>query len=55
MSSTCPECTKDVPVKPDARVTSIVACPGCDAELEVVTADPFVLALAPQIEEDFGE
>lgn len=55
MSSTCPECTKEVPVRPDARVTSIVMCPGCDAELEVVGGDPVLLALAPEIEEDFGE
>jgi alpha-aminoadipate/glutamate carrier protein LysW len=53
--STCPECTKEVPVKQDARITTIVACPGCDAELEVIAADPVVFALAPQIEEDFGE
>jgi len=52
---TCPECTKDVPVRSGARVTTIVACPTCDAELEVIGADPVILAIAPQIEEDFGE
>jgi alpha-aminoadipate carrier protein LysW len=52
--STCPDCTAVVPAG-DARVASIVVCPGCQAELEVIGVDPVEYALAPDIEEDFGE
>ena len=53
--STCPDCTEAVPSTDDVRVTSIVECPGCQAELEVIGVDPVEYALAPDIEEDFGE
>jgi alpha-aminoadipate carrier protein LysW len=53
--STCPDCTEGVPSARDVRVMSIVECPGCQAELEVISVDPVEYALAPDIEEDFGE
>ncbi|MBO4270537.1 lysine biosynthesis protein LysW [Microbispora triticiradicis] len=53
--STCPDCTEVVPTSSDLRVTSIVVCPACQAELEVIGLDPAEFALAPEIEEDFGE
>ena len=33
----------------------ILDCPDCGAELEVRSVNPLVLALAPQVEEDWGE
>ncbi|MEU3844537.1 lysine biosynthesis protein LysW [Streptomyces sp. NPDC028635] len=54
-TNTCPECTATVPTAPDLRVTSIVVCPGCQVELEIICLDPVEFALAPEIEEDFGE
>jgi alpha-aminoadipate/glutamate carrier protein LysW len=30
-------------------------CPACQAELEVIGVEPVEFALAPEIEEDFGE
>ncbi|GAB1326048.1 MULTISPECIES: hypothetical protein [Streptomyces] len=54
-TSTCPECEEIVPTAPDARVTSIVVCPACQVELEIIGLDPAEFALAPEIEEDFGE
>jgi alpha-aminoadipate carrier protein LysW len=30
-------------------------CPECTVALEVVGLDPLVLALAPEVEEDWGE
>jgi alpha-aminoadipate/glutamate carrier protein LysW len=33
----------------------ILDCPDCGAELEVRSVRPLVLALAPQVEEDWGE
>jgi alpha-aminoadipate carrier protein LysW len=54
MSSTCPQCTADVAVD-GPIVNSVVACPTCNAELEVVGLEPVTLALAPEVEEDWGE
>ena len=52
--ATCTEC--------DARIQANVAlpgeildCPDCGAELEVRSVSPLVLALAPTVEEDWGE
>jgi alpha-aminoadipate/glutamate carrier protein LysW len=53
--STCPDCTAAMPESPDLRVMSIVVCPACPAELEVISLEPTEYALAPEIEEDFGE
>lgn len=53
--SSCPECATGVAVAEHARVTSIVVCPACEVELEVVGLAPVTLALAPELEEDFGE
>ncbi|WP_394823054.1 lysine biosynthesis protein LysW [Pendulispora albinea] len=51
----CPECTATIEVSQDTRVSEVVECAGCGCELEVVAKDPIVLALAPEIEEDWGE
>lgn len=37
------------------QVSEIVECSECAVELEVVTADPLALTLAPEVEEDWGE
>lgn len=54
VNATCTEC--------DARIQANVAlpgeildCPDCGAELEVRSVSPLVLALAPTVEEDWGE
>lgn len=54
VNATCTEC--------DARITATVAlpgeildCPDCGAELEVRSVTPLVLAVAPSVEEDWGE
>lgn len=54
-TSTCPDCTASVPTDDGLRVMSIVVCPACKVELEVINVDPPEFALAPEIEEDFGE
>ena len=54
-AAACPDCAEEVPVAAGLRVTSVVICPSCDAELEVISLGPVELALAPEIEEDFGE
>ncbi len=55
MAPTCPGCESDVRVDGPLVQNEIIECDQCRAELEVVAADPVVLALAPEVEEDWGE
>jgi alpha-aminoadipate/glutamate carrier protein LysW len=52
---TCPECEHEVQINDAARLNEIVECAGCRNELEIVALSPVVLALAPEVEEDWGE
>ncbi|MCW2934457.1 MAG: lysine biosynthesis protein LysW [Actinomycetia bacterium] len=52
---TCPECENEVQVSHSVRLNEIIECAGCRSELEIVALNPGVLALAPEIEEDWGE
>jgi alpha-aminoadipate/glutamate carrier protein LysW len=54
MTATCPECHATIELSPGIE-PEVVACPDCGAELEVVSIDPPSLALAPEVEEDWGE
>lgn len=54
VTTECTECA--------AAITASIALPGeildcsdCGAELEVRSVSPLVIALAPQVEEDWGE
>ncbi|WP_081851672.1 lysine biosynthesis protein LysW [Deinococcus sp. RL] len=52
----CPEC--DAPLAafaPDTIEGELLPCPDCGAELEVVSVSPPAVALAPSVEEDWGE
>jgi alpha-aminoadipate carrier protein LysW len=51
----CPECDAQVNVSVESRAGEILVCSECQAELEVVTVNPVMLALAPDVEEDWGE
>ncbi|HEX6290610.1 MAG TPA: lysine biosynthesis protein LysW [Herpetosiphonaceae bacterium] len=53
--SNCPECDAQVSITADARVGEIVTCPDCQTELEILGLDPAELALAPEVDEDWGE
>lgn len=55
MTATCPECEGTVEVTADVRPSEITQCPECSSELEVIGLEPVMLALAPEIEEDWGE
>jgi len=55
MIAACPECAAEVTLPEDTMESEIVACPECGAELEVVSLAPPTLALAPEVEEDWGE
>ena len=51
----CPECEDEVPISHSVRLNEIIECAGCRSELEIVALSPAVLALAPEVEEDWGE
>jgi alpha-aminoadipate carrier protein LysW len=51
----CPECEAPLTLTDDLIDGEIVPCADCGAELEVLTVEPLTLALAPQIQEDWGE
>lgn len=52
---TCPECESDVTAPEAPRLSEILECGDCRSELEVVALEPMMVALAPEIEEDWGE
>lgn len=51
---TCPECDGALTLTQPER-GEIIECPDCGAELEVLSTEPLELALAPEVEEDWGE
>jgi alpha-aminoadipate carrier protein LysW len=51
----CPECAGEVDLPDDVMEGEIVQCPDCGVELEVISADPPIVDLAPEEEEDWGE
>jgi alpha-aminoadipate carrier protein LysW len=51
----CPECGAQVALAPGTEVGEILVCPECGVDLEVRSIDPPMLALAPRVEEDWGE
>ena len=51
----CPECAAEVGLAQDTEVGEILVCPDCGVELEVMSLDPLKVALAPEVEEDWGE
>lgn len=50
----CPECEAELSVQ-NLMVGEIIYCPDCAAELEVLNVETPTVALAPQVEEDWGE
>lgn len=52
---TCPECENDQTVTDTVRLSEVIECGECRTELEVISTDPLVVELAPEIEEDWGE
>ncbi|MGC8839066.1 MAG: lysine biosynthesis protein LysW [Anaerolineae bacterium] len=51
----CPECAATIDLDDQVEVGEIVVCPDCGVELEVVSLNPVQFALAPEVEEDWGE
>ncbi len=55
LTTQCPECAADVTLSRAPLCGEVVRCGGCSAELEVTSASPLHLELAPTVEEDWGE
>ena len=55
ISQSCPECEAQVNLDEPVRLSEIAECPECSSELEVVALEPLTLAMAPEVEEDWGE
>jgi alpha-aminoadipate carrier protein LysW len=51
----CPECGGEVDAAGVSMVGEIVQCPDCGVELEVTGLDPLTIAVAAEVEEDWGE
>ncbi|MDD3827124.1 MAG: lysine biosynthesis protein LysW [Anaerolineae bacterium] len=51
----CPECDATLDLLPDLEEGEIIVCGDCGVELEVTGLEPLTLALAPEVEEDWGE
>ena len=54
-STECIECGGAVPFAEDVLLGEIAQCPDCGTELEVLSAEPLAVGLAPEVEEDWGE
>jgi alpha-aminoadipate carrier protein LysW len=54
-TQSCPECEASISMPEQVRLSEIIECPDCRSELEIVTLEPVMLALAPEVEEDWGE
>jgi len=54
LSANCPECDAAINLQ-GLMVNEIMYCPECNAELEVLSLEQPAVALAPQVEEDWGE
>lgn len=51
----CPECGAKVAIPAAVETGEIIDCGTCNAELEVISLDPPVIDMAPELEEDWGE
>jgi alpha-aminoadipate carrier protein LysW len=52
--TSCPECAAEISLQ-GLLVGEVIYCPDCNAELEVLDLEQPAVALAPQVEEDWGE
>ena len=51
----CTECDAGIELTNEAILGEITQCPECGVELEIISTEPLQLALAPEVEEDWGE
>ena len=53
-TAACPECSAEIELT-NVMQAEIVQCPDCGADLEVISIEPPELALAPEVEEGWGD
>ncbi len=51
----CPVCAGKVNIVEKTEANEILSCPDCGSRLEVKSVNPYVLIVAPTVEEDWGE
>jgi alpha-aminoadipate carrier protein LysW len=51
----CPTCEADIVVPANVVQNELIACADCGTELEIISLNPLLLELAPDVEEDWGE
>ncbi len=51
----CPECAAAITLSRVPMRGEVVRCADCAVELEVTATAPLTLALAPEVQEDWGE
>lgn len=51
----CSVCDAEISLPKGTVQGELIECPECGSELEVVSTNPFVLDVAPQEEEDWGQ
>lgn len=54
-TATCPVCDALISLAEDTIEDELLECHDCGSELIVSSTDPYVLEVAPQTEEDWGE
>lgn len=55
MATYCPECEGEIRLGDTSVLNEIIECGECLTQLEIVATSPLLLALAPEVEEDWGE
>ncbi|MDF1808545.1 MAG: lysine biosynthesis protein LysW [Phycisphaerales bacterium] len=55
IQAVCPECAGEVQFDRPPLNGEVVRCSQCVSELEVISREPILLELAPEVEEDWGE
>ncbi len=54
-STSCPVCDAPLHVPANTLAHEVLVCADCQSELEVTSVRPLTVALAPEVEEDWGE
>jgi alpha-aminoadipate/glutamate carrier protein LysW len=55
MTTACPECEGEIRFEDATVLSEIIECGECLTQLEIIATSPLMLALAPEVEEDWGE
>lgn len=51
----CLECGAEIKIERDTILGEVIICSECTTDLEIVSLKPLKLALAPEVQEDWGQ